>query len=104
MRTRHRAALVAALTVATAVFAATALAANTATVGDGAGTATTLHVSVTGRRTRSRGDHAIYVPTGYTAIARDQLLRSGGLHRELLRRLRCDHRNVDAPRTATTSG
>ena len=67
MRTRHRAALAAALTVATAVFAATALAANTATVSvTGAGTATTLHISVP-QATDPIARIAIYVPAGYTA-------------------------------------
>jgi len=67
MRTRHRAALVAALTVATAVFAATALAANSAKVSvTTAGTATTLHFSVPAS-TDPIAVINIYVPTGYSA-------------------------------------
>jgi hypothetical protein len=67
MRTRHRAALVAALTVATAVFAATALAANTATVGISvAGTSTTIHVSVP-QTTDPIAAINFFVPAGYTA-------------------------------------
>jgi hypothetical protein len=67
MRTRHRAALVAALTVATAVFAATALAANSAKVSVSiAGTATSLHFSVP-PATDPIAVINIYVPAGYTA-------------------------------------
>ena len=67
MRTRHRAALVAALTAATMVFAATALAANTATVSvSSVGTATTLHISVP-QATDGIAAINIFVPTGYTA-------------------------------------
>jgi hypothetical protein len=67
MRTGHRAALVAALTAATLVFAAGALAANTATVAaSSVGNATTLHISVP-QTTAAIARIAIYVPTGYTA-------------------------------------
>jgi hypothetical protein len=67
MRTATRAALAAALAAATLVFAATALAANTATVSvTGAGTATTLHISVP-QATDGIARIAIYVPAGYTA-------------------------------------
>lgn len=67
MRTGHRAALVAALAAATLVFAATALAANTATVSvTSAGTATTLHFSVP-PTTDGIAVINIFVPGGYTA-------------------------------------
>lgn len=66
MRTVPRAALAAALAAVTLVFAATALAANTATVSvTGAGTATTLHFSVP-QATDGIAVINIYVPTGYT--------------------------------------
>lgn len=67
MRTGPRAALVAALTAATLVFAASALAANTAKISvSTAGTATKLHISIP-QTTDPIARIAIYVPTGYTA-------------------------------------
>lgn len=67
MRTGLRAALIAALAVATLVFAASALAANTATIAvSSAGAATTLHISVP-QATQPIAVTNIYVPAGYTA-------------------------------------
>jgi hypothetical protein len=67
MKSTHRAALVAALAAATMVFAAGALAANTATVSvTTAGTATTLHFTVP-QTTDGIAAINIFVPNGYTA-------------------------------------
>ncbi|HUJ91086.1 MAG TPA: hypothetical protein VLW05_00185 [Gaiellaceae bacterium] len=67
MRTRTRAAIVAALAAATLALAATALGANTATVAvSAAGTATTLHITVP-QATDPIAAITIIVPNGYTA-------------------------------------
>ena len=67
MRTRTRAAIVAALAAATLALAATALGANTATVAvSTAGTATTLHIAVP-QATDPIAAITIIVPNGYTA-------------------------------------
>jgi hypothetical protein len=66
MKSTHRAALAAALAAATMVFAAGALAANTATVSVAtAGTATTLHFTVP-QTTDGIAQINIFVPNGYT--------------------------------------
>jgi len=67
MRTRTRAAIVAALAAATLALAATALGANSAKIAvSTSGTATTLHIAVP-QTTDPIAVINIYVPTGYTA-------------------------------------
>jgi len=67
MRTRTRAAILAALAVATLALAAAALAANSAKIAvSTAGTATTLHISVP-QTTDPIAVITIFVPAGYTA-------------------------------------